>query len=361
MNTFGTKIKLSIFGESHGNGIGIVIDGLPPGIKIDRDYIATQMARRAPGRDEFSTPRKELDGVEILSGLFNGFTTGAPLTGLIRNTNTRSQDYDRVFRPSHADWPAYVKYMGFEDYRGGGHFSARITAPLMWAGAICKQVLKETYDMKIYGRIQSIANVTDMVDTDDIIKDARNNAGLYQQLIDVPFPALEPAANAFKEAITAARMDLDSVGGTIEIVALDVPAGLGSPFFDSFESTLAHLLFSVPGVKGVEFGAGFDITKLRGSVANDQLEIVDDKVKALSNNSGGIQGGITTGMPIVARVALKPTASIGKKQHMVDAKDAPELKSVDTQIHGRHDPCIVPRAVPIVESCMAIVLLDQLI
>ena len=350
---WGKKIKYSIFGESHGKGIGITIDGLPPGIKLDMDFINNLMQRRAPGRDEFSTTRGEGDRVEILSGCFNGYTTGTPLCSFIFNENQNSKDYSKLkdlARPGHADFTGKVKYSGFNDYRGGGHFSGRITAPLVFAGAVAKQILLDK-GIIIGSHILSIGNVFDSYFDGVNLKD--------QQLIDVlkkNFPVLNDIkGEEMKNIILKAKGESDSVGGIIEGAILNLPCGLGEPFFDSIESNLAQLLFSVPAVKGVEFGIGFDITKLRGSQANDVPFIKKDIVKMKTNNNGGINGGISNGMPIVFRVAMKPTPSIGKFQNTIDMARG---ENSELSIAGRHDPCIVLRALPVIEACAAMSILD---
>jgi len=350
---WGKKVKYSIFGESHGRGIGITIDGLPPGIKLDMDFINNEMQRRAPGRDEFSTKRKEGDKVEILSGYFNGYTTGTPFCGVIFNENQHSKDYDKLknlARPGHADFTGKVKYSGFNDYRGGGHFSGRITAPLVFAGAVAKQILSGK-GVLIGSHILSIGSVFDSYFDGVNLK--------KQMLIDVlnkDFPVLDDSkGNEMKNIILKAKEETDSVGGIIEGAILNVPCGIGEPFFDSVESNLAQLLFSVPAVKGVEFGMGFEITKVRGSVANDVPYMDCGSVLTKTNNNGGINGGISNGMPIVFRVAMKPTPSIAKQQNTIDMLTH---RNSEVSISGRHDPCIVLRALPVIEACAAMSILD---
>lgn len=352
--TWGNKLKLSIFGESHGGGIGIVISDLPPGIELDMDFINKQMARRAPGRSNLATARVEKDYVQILSGFFEGKTTGAPLCGVIYNDDTRSKDYSELkelMRPGHSDYPAYVKYLGFNDYRGGGHFSGRITAPLLFAGAIATQILQKYKGIVIGSRIKSIGSIEDEIPGNTALDDR-----LLLSLKDMDFPVLsEERAAQMKEAILAAKADNDSVGGVVEVFINNVPAGYGNPFFDSVESRLSHMLFSVPAIKGLEFGAGFGITKLRGSKANDCYYLSEGKICAKSNNNGGIIGGITDGMPIVFRAAVKPTASISLPQKTVNVCS---MKESELEIVGRHDPCIVSRIFPVIEGTAAITLLD---
>ena len=350
---WGKKVKYSIFGESHGRGIGITIDGLPSGIKLDMDFINGEMQRRAPGRDEFSTKRKEGDKVEILSGYFNGYTTGTPLCAVIFNENQNSKDYDKLkdlARPGHADFTGKVKYSGFNDYRGGGHFSGRITAPLVFAGAVAKQILFDN-GIVVGSHILSIGNVFDSYYDGINLK--------VQTLADVlrkDFPVLDDLKGIeMKKNIIKAKEEMDSVGGIIEATILNVPCGLGEPFFDSMESNLAQLLFSVPAVKGVEFGMGFEITKLSGSKANDVPYIDNARVLTKTNNNGGINGGISNGMPIVFRVAMKPTPSIAKTQNTIDMATG---ENSEISVTGRHDPCIVLRALPVIEACAAMSILD---
>lgn len=351
---WGNKVQVSIFGESHGKAIGIVIDGLEPGIEIDIEAVNKEMARRAPGKNKFSTQRKEGDEVQIVSGFFNGKTTGTPLTALIWNSDQHSSDYSNIKdtpRPGHADYTGFVKYNGFNDYRGGGHFSGRITAPLVFAGAVAKQILMKK-SIVIGSHILSIHNVKEeYFDKVNINKETLNI------LTNKEFPVLDDEKGLeMKEAILKAKNELNSVGGVIECCAINLPAGLGDPFFDSVESTLSHLLFSVPAVKGVEFGLGFDITKLKGSEANDEYYYDEAaNVKTYTNNNGGILGGITNGMPLIFRAAIKPTASIYKEQKTVNLKTK---ENDDIAVVGRHDPCITLRAVPVIEAVCAIGILD---
>lgn len=350
---WGNNIKISIFGESHGNAIGINIDGLPSGFEIDIEKVKFEMARRAPGKSNLSTARNEEDLPEILSGYFEGKTTGTPLCAIIRNKDTRSKDYSKLkdfMRPSHADYSGNIKYLGFNDYRGGGHFSGRITAPLVFAGAICKQIL-ESRAIVIGSHISSIKDIEDKrFDYTNILKD--NLSSLKNKELPLLNEELE---EKIRHIITQAKYEGDSVGGTIECAVAGIEAGIGNPFFDSVESTLSHLIFSVPAVKGIEFGEGFNITKLYGSEAKDEYYYEDGIVKTKSNNNGGILGGITNGMPIVFKVAIKPTASILKEQDTIDIKNKTNVKF---RVEGRHDPCIVQRAVPVIEAVTAIGILD---
>lgn len=353
---WGKNIRLSIFGESHGKAIGINIDGLPPGFEIDIEGIKQEMARRAPGKSILSTPRKEEDEFEIISGFFDNRTTGTPLCAIIKNTDKISAHYSEIqakMRPGHADYTGYVKYKGFNDYRGGGHFSGRITAPLVLAGAIAKQILEER-GVVIGSHIQSIGSIKD-----DAFDPVNIDAQTLKAIKDKEFPVInDKIGEKMKEAVLSATEQADSLGGIIECAAVNVPEGLGDPFFDSVESRLSHLLFSIPSVKGVEFGAGFDIAYMKGSEANDELYIKDGVVKTYTNNNGGIIGGITYGMPLIFRAAIKPTPSIGIEQRTVDIK---ENKNTSIQITGRHDPCIVPRGLPVIEAAAALALLDYML
>ena len=346
---WGSKIKLSIFGESHGNAIGITIDGLPAGFSIDMDKIMMEMARRAPGKSSLSTPIKESDIPEILSGYFEGKTTGTPLCAIIRNSNTKSKDYSKlkdVMRPGHADYTGAVRYKGFNDYRGGGHFSGRITAPLVFAGAICKQIL-EVKGIIVSAHINSIGKIKDCSFLESDISDELLNSFKEKEL-----PLINTKLeDEMRQEILSARSSGDSIGGTIECAILGVSPGIGDPFFDSVESTLAHLMFSVPAVKGIEFGKGFDISKMRGSEANDEYYLENGNIKTKTNNNGGILGGITNGMPIIFNVAIKPTASIFKEQNTVNIAT---MEETTLCIEGRHDPCIVQRALPVIEAVAAI-------
>lgn len=352
---WGKKVKFSIFGESHGKGVGITIDGLPSGVKLDLDAIVFEMKRRAPGQDEISTPRKEKDEFQIISGYFNERTTGTPLCAIIWNTDTRSKDYEQLktlIRPGHADYTGNVKYFGFNDFRGGGHFSGRLTAPLVFAGAIAKQILMEK-GIEIGSHIYQIAGIYDSpFDKVNINSELLNTTGRRK------FPVVDENKGAeMISEILNAKKEQDSVGGVVECAILNLPQGLGSPFFDSVESLLAHLLFSIPGVKGVEFGTGFEITQMKGSEANDEFYVEKDVVKTFTNHSGGILGGITNGMPLIFKAAFKPTASIGKIQKTIDIG---KMENAEIKVQGRHDPCIVQRALPVVEAAAAMVILDLL-
>lgn len=352
-SVIGDKIKLSIFGESHGEAIGCVIDGLPAGIKIDMNAVYKDMQRRAPGKDKTATPRLEKDIPHILSGMLDNVTTGAPLAMVIENTNTKSGDYSNLMtvpRPGHSDYPAYVKYGGNNDIRGGGHFSGRLTAPLVFAGSVAKQILSQM-GVTIGAHIKQIGSVCDAVldlnKTDKSLLDTLSSSTF--SLID------ETKEQAMRDEIEKARLSLDSVGGIIECFAVGLPVGLGGNMFDTVEGKLASILFGVPAVKGVEFGLGFGFADKRASEVNDQYEIKNGRVATLSNNNGGVLGGMTDGAPLSVSVAIKPTPSIAKKQKSVNLLT---MENAELEIHGRHDPCIVVRAVPVIECAVALGLLD---
>lgn len=355
-SVWGNNLRLSIFGESHGPAVGLVLDGLPAGEPIDNDALLLQMSRRAPGRDKSSTPRKEADTPRILSGLLDGVTTGAPLCILIENTNTRSKDYGslkRIPRPGHSDYAAYLKYAGYNDIRGGGHFSGRLTACLCAAGAVCRQILSRR-GIRIAGHVASIGPVRDSLfpETDIPIE-------LMERLSSVYFPVIDTEKeNAMRDVIEEARMSLDSMGGVVECAVTGMPGGLGGPLFGGVESLLSSILFGIPAVKGVEFGSGFGAAQKRGSENNDPYRYVDGSVKIVKNSAGGILGGITTGAPILFRIALKPTSSIAREQESVDLTAG---ENTLLSVHGRHDPCVVPRAVPVAESAAAVAMLELLL
>ena len=352
-SVIGDKIKLSIFGESHGEAIGCVIDGLPAGIKIDMNAVYKDMQRRAPGKDKTATSRLEKDIPHILSGMLDNVTTGAPLAMVIENTNTKSGDYSNLMtvpRPGHSDYPAYVKYGGNNDIRGGGHFSGRLTAPLVFAGSVAKQILSQM-GVTIGAHIKQSGSVCDAVSnlnkTDKSLLDTLSSSTF--SLID------ETKEQAMRDEIEKARLSLDSVGGIIECFAVGLPVGLGGNMFDTVEGKLASILFGVPAVKGVEFGIGFGFADKRASEVNDQYEIKNGRVATLSNNNGGVLGGMTDGAPLSVSVAIKPTPSIAKKQKSVNLQT---MENAELEIHGRHDPCIVVRAVPVIECAVALGLLD---
>lgn len=349
----GNKLKVSIFGESHGEAIGAVIDGLPPGIELDFDYINLQMKRRVPGQNNLSTQRKESDSFKILSGFFNNKTTGTPLCAVIFNEDKKSKDYSELktkMRPSHGDYTGFVKYLGFNDYRGGGHFSGRLTAPLLFAGSIAMQIL-ESKNIHIGSRIKSIYNIED----NTIPKYNEEEVKLLKNM-DLPILSNELTPK-ISEEIKTAKENNNSLGGIVETYIINLPAGYGEPLFDSVESKLSHMIFSIPAVKGIEFGEGFNITKLTGKEANDEF-MMKDKIITKTNHNGGILGGITNGMPIIFRTAIKPTPSIGSMQQTVDIES---LENTTLTINGRHDPCIVPRVIPVIEGAAALVILDLLL
>ncbi len=348
-STYGEKIKISVFGESHGGGIGVVIDGLPAGEAIDFDAVLAQMARRAPGRDKTATPRKESDLPRVLSGMLGDVLTGAPLCAVIENTNTRSQDYGDLLakpRPGHSDYTAYIKYHGANDIRGGGHFSGRITAPLVFAGAVCRQLL-ERRGIQIAAHIQSVGSIHDKPFDPVAVPSA-----LIKRLSASSFALIdESAEEPVRAEIEAARLAQDSVGGTIECAVTGLPAGVGEPMFDGLEGAIAKAVFGVPAVKGIEFGAGFALAAMRGSRANDAFCYQNGHVVTETNHCGGILGGIANGMPLIFRCAVKPTPSISQPQNTVDLQTG---ENTVLTIHGRHDPCIVPRAVPVIEAVTAL-------
>ncbi len=355
-SSIGTVVKCSVFGESHGEAIGCVLDGLPAGEPIDMEEIYLQMGRRTPGFDRTSTPRKESDTPHILSGMLDGRTTGAPLAVMIKNENVRSKDYGNIMsmpRPGHADYTAHVRYDGYNDVRGGGHFSGRLTAALVFAGAVCRQILRRR-GISIGGHVLEIHGVRDL-ELDPVNVDSK----LLEDLASRRFAVIDKAAEEkMRGEIEAARKGQDSVGGIIEAAAVGLPAGIGSPMFDGIENRLAAALFGIPAIKGIEFGAGFGFAKMRGSEANDPFEFTKGgEVVTTSNNNGGILGGITSGMPVILRVVVKPTSSISLPQRTIDLVTG---KNAELEVHGRHDPCIVPRALPVVESVMALTLLDIL-
>lgn len=408
---WGEQIKISVFGESHGAAIGVVIDGLPPGIRIDMNGINAEMERRRPGKDPYSTPRKEADAVEIVSGFFNGFTTGTPLCGIIRNSDEHSKDYDElknIMRPGHADYTGRIRYRGYNDYRGGGHFSGRLTAPIVFAGAIATQYLEQN-GIAIGTHLLRIGNTEDS--RMDPVHIGEEQLKAFRTM---RFPVINPeAAEKMKKEIEDARTDMDSVGGVLETAVINLPAGLGSPMFQSVESRIASFVFAIPATKGIEFGSGFGFGSMRGSQANDNFSSVDaglqtscsgeyrsgkrqpddefqgmteacsalrkkscqDELSAhtdadsgyfpqqkavltRTNHTGGINGGITNGMPLIFRTAFRPTPSIGKMQCALDLQT---MEAKEYSIHGRHDPCVALRAVPVMDAAAALVIMDLLL
>lgn len=349
----GTTLKVAIWGQSHSPAIGVTIDGLPAGHKIDMQELQAFLSRRAPGQGDYATPRKEADSPEILSGLVDGVTCGAPLTALIRNTNTRSGDYAELRdcpRPGHADYTAQLKYGGAQDVAGGGHFSGRLTAPLCIAGGICRQILAE-FGVKIGAHILEIVGIQDRA-FDPMTPE-------LDWLTGKAFPVLEDGAGEeMRRAIAKAKAQGDSVGGVIECAAAGVPPALGRGIFGGMESRLSPIIFGIPAVKGLEFGEGFRAARLLGSENNDPYRAKAGRVALSSNHAGGILGGITNGMPLLFRAAVKPTPSISREQ---DSVSLSRMENRALHIRGRHDPCIVPRAVPCMEAAMAIGILDALL
>ena len=352
-STYGENLKLSIFGQSHGPAIGMTLDGIPAGLPVDLDKLQAFLNRRAPGQNDWSTPRREEDRPEFLGGILDGFTCGAPLAAVIYNKNTRSGDYANLKdcpRPGHADYTAQIKYGGFQDAAGGGHFSGRLTAPLCIAGGLCKQWLEEM-GIRVAARIVSVAGEAD--DTE------LNPLAPQLDLICEDFPVFSPAAGErMRQKIAEARSEGDSVGGIIECYITGLPAGLGEPMFGGVESRIAQIVYGIPAVKSVDFGAGYSAAYMRGSQCNDAYTIENGQVKALTNYAGGILGGITTGMPVVFQTAIKPTPSISRPQQSVSLSKGEGLELV---VKGRHDPCIVPRAVPVIEAAAAIAIYDLIL
>ena len=351
-STYGENLKLSIFGQSHGAGIGMTLDGIPAGLPVDLDKLQQFLNRRAPGQNDWSTPRREEDRPDFLAGLLDGYTCGAPIAAVIYNKNTRSKDYSNLHdvpRPGHADYTAQVKYGGFQDVAGGGHFSGRLTAPLCIAGGLCKQWL-ELEGIRIGAHIEWIDGIDD--NHFDPLKPQFDRIGS-------DFPVINAiCGEQMREAIAEARAKGDSVGGIIECAATGLPVGLGDPMFGGMESRIASIVYGVPAVKCVEFGRGAAVGYIRGSQNNDAYVMEDGVVKTLTNNCGGILGGITNGMPLIFRAAIKPTPSISKPQQSVSLS---RMENTTLEIKGRHDPCIVPRAVPVIEAAAAIAIYDAVL
>ena len=347
-SSYGENLHLTIFGQSHSPAIGMTLEGIPAGEQIDFEALQRFMERRAPGRNAYSTARTEADAPEFLSGLRGDTTCGVPLTAIIRNGDTRSKDYapfSAVPRPGHADYTANVKYFGHQDYAGGGHFSGRLTAPLCIAGGVCLQILQR-HGIEVISRIKAIGDVEDP-------------SPLTASTAEKAFPTVDEAAGeAMQAAIAQAKAQGDSLGGVIECAVLGLPAGLGDPMFGGMENRIAGIVFGIPAVKGIEFGAGFEAARLRGSQNNDSYTVKDGRVETRSNHCGGILGGITNGMPLVFRAAIKPTPSIAMEQDSVNLETLEEEK---LRVGGRHDPCIVPRAVPVIEAAAAIAVYDALL
>ncbi len=355
-NTFGERFKITSFGESHGDLVGIIVDGVPAGLDFDTNFIQHELDMRKPGHSTLTTSRMELDKVIVLSGIFDNKTTGAPICLIIENKDKNSSkyiNYKSILRPSQVDFTILKKYGGYADYRGSGRFSGRITAGFVMAGAIAKQILRK-YDISVYAYTKSIGNVVDGENYD---------IDNYEKFINLREKTLVRAINTEKaklmeELIKKVKTQKDSIGGSIKCIINNFPAGIGAPIFNNIESKISHAIFSIPAIKGIEFGAGFRATKMKGSEHNDPWILKEGKIQTEKNDSGGIIGGISTGMPIEFTVAVKPTATIGLPQKTVNIE---EMKSVEIEFHGRHDPCIVPRVVSVVEAMAAIVLIDFLL
>lgn len=351
--SFGKNFKVTLFGQSHSGDLGIVIDGISAGYKINKDLIRKNLERRRPGKNKFSTARKEDDDFKIVSGEVDDITCGAPICAIIENKDQKSRDYDNLKdrpRPSHADYPAYVKFKGFNDIRGGGQFSGRMTAPIVIAGSIAEDLLLNR-GIKIYSRIKSIGQASDI----DINLNKIGEEKLYD-LKNGDFPVFDnEVRERMQEEILRAKEVGDSLGGIVETFILNMPVGIGEPFFDSIESVISHAVFSVPGIRGIEFGSGFEAAKMNGSSHNDEYHYENGEVKTRTNNHGGIIGGLSSGMPIIFRTAVKPTSSIAKTQNTISLKDK---KNVNLKIIGRHDPSIVPRALVAIEMITALAILD---
>ena len=352
-NSIGKEFVVTSFGESHGKYVGVVIDGCPAGVPFSEKDVQPELDRRIPSEPQIVSERIEKDKVEILSGVFNGFTTGAPIAMMVANEEADSSDYEAIKdlpRPGHTDYPARVKYGGFNDYRGGGRFSGRVTVALIMAGAVAKKLLN-TFNIDVIAYTKAISNVK----MEKPLSQAEILKLRYESAVRCPDLA---CTLAMKEAIFNAKKEGDSLGGVIECIASGVPAGVGEPLFDALDADLAKVLMLVPAVKGVEFGAGFAAAELKGSENNDAYQIKKGKVVASSNSAGGILGGLSFGMPIVVRVAVKPTSSIAKEQCTVNLS---RMEDAKIKVGGRHDPCVVPKAVPVVEAAVAITLVDHML
>ena len=351
-STYGENLKLSIFGQSHGPAIGMTLDGIPAGLPVDFESLQAFLDRRAPGQGDFTTSRKETDKPEFLAGLLDGYTCGAPIAAVIHNHNTRSSDYDNLKnlpRPGHADYTAQIKYGGFQDVAGGGHFSGRLTAPLCIAGGLCKQWLKDM-GISIGAHIAAIGDVTDT---------AFDPMNPQLEQVNGAFPVLDASAGeTMRAAIAQAKSREDSLGGIVECAVTGLPAGLGEPMFGGVESKLAQIIYGIPAVKGLEFGMGFAVAAMSGSQHNDAFTCKDGRITLQTNRCGGILGGITNAMPVLFRVAFKPTASIGQVQQSVQLSTG---EVTELRVQGRHDPCIVPRAVAVVEAAAAIAIFDLIL
>ena len=347
-SSIGENIRLTLFGQSHSPAVGMTLEGIPAGKRLDMDQLSAFLARRAPGRNAWSTARKEADQPEFLSGLVDGVTCGVPLTAIIRNGDTRSGDYALlrdIPRPGHADYPAQIKYRGFQDVAGGGHFSARLTAPLCVAGGVCLQLLAAE-GIRVFARILSIGDIQDQGE-------------LVSPVSDQEFPVVDAGRGlAMRNLIASVKAEGNSVGGIVECVVDGLPAGIGDPIFGGMENRISAIVFGIPAVKGIEFGAGFAVSRMTGAENNDAYGIRDGRIVPLSNHCGGVLGGLTVGTPLVFRAAFKPTPSIAAPQQSVRLSD---LSNAELIVPGRHDPCVVPRAVPCVEAAAAIAVYDALL
>jgi chorismate synthase len=352
-NSIGKEFVVTCFGESHGKCVGAVIDGCPAGLPLTKEDIQNELNKRLPNNREIVSARREADIVELLSGTYEGFTTGAPICALVWNKEILSGDYAEIQdkpRPGHADYPARVKYMGFADYRGGGRFSGRMTVAFIIAGAVAKKLL-EFYNIKLLAYTTEIEN--SKLHATMSLEDIKKNT--YESVVRCPDLNV---SKEMEKIILDAKKEGDSVGGIIECIAFNLPVGVGEPIFDSLDANIAKMLFDIPAIKGVEFGLGFEVSKLRGSENNDSYAIEDGEIETLTNNAGGVLGGLSSGMPLIIKVAVKPTPSISKKQKTVDLST---MQETTISIKGRHDPCVVPKAVPVVEAAVATVLVDHLI
>ena len=351
-STFGENLKLSIFGQSHGAAIGMTLDGIPAGLPVDFEKLQVFLNRRAPGQNDWSTPRKEEDRPEFLAGILDGYTCGAPIAAVIRNNNTKSKDYSNLYdipRPGHADYTAQVKYGGFQDVAGGGHFSGRLTAPLCIAGGLCKQWLEEM-GIRIGAHIVQIG--LEKADRFNFLTPELDQIG-------TTFPTLtQNDAAKFQSVIAKARLEGDSVGGRVECAITGLPAGIGEPMFGGVESRIAQIVYGIPAVKNIGFGLSDSFAIVPGSESNDAYTVEKGKIQTLTNHCGGILGGITNGMPVIFDVTFKPTPSISKQQQSISLSKG---EVVPLEVKGRHDPCIVPRAVPVVEAAAAIAIYDLIL
>jgi chorismate synthase len=352
-NTIGKSFRLTSFGESHGRCVGVVVDGCPAGLAIIKEDLQKELDRRKPDQSIITSRRKELDKLEILSGIFNGYTTGAPICMLIWNVDVDSSGYEKrkwTPRPGHADWTAHIRYGGYNDYRGGGRFSGRITAGFVMGGALAKRLLKETQGIEVIAHTKEIGGIKAReVSVEEIKTNSEKN----------PVRCADPdAADKMIQMIKEVGSENDSLGGVVECYAIHVPPGIGQPVFNTLEGDLAKALFAIPAIKAVEFGAGTEFARMRGSESNDLFKVIDGKIVTETNQAGGILGGINTGMPIKCMVTLKPTPSIGKPQQTVNIL---QMEETTIEIHGRHDTCIVPRAIPVIEGMVAVILTDHLL